>query len=248
MVNRLLPLFLLPIFLFSCGSPETDTPEQDPPVPETREVNLPNQDLSEDILDKFPQIEGSKQLIVVAAATTTSTTAKMSAYEKQEGSWVVLRENIPVNIGKAGFAPFGEKREGDGKAPSGLFLLGPAFGYTNDLKTSMEFITLDDSHYWMSDPDSSNYNQLIRYKPGTKEMEKMRRADDLYSYGLIVQYNTDPVVPGAGSAIFMHVERGPGKPTLGCVSMEPKEMKALIEWLDPNAYPLILMGTESYIH
>ncbi|MCB0705790.1 MAG: L,D-transpeptidase family protein [Saprospiraceae bacterium] len=226
---------------------ESSSQTESPSSIQTPDIETHADELSEALLDKFPMIEGSKQLILVRANSPTATTGQLETYQKEEGSWRLLKQHIPVNLGKAGFAPFGEKREGDKKTPSGLFLLGPTFGYETKPETSMEFIQIDDSHYWMSDSDSSNYNQLLHYKPGSPEMEKMRRTDDLYSYGVVVQYNTQPAEPGLGSAIFIHVERGPDKPTLGCISLPKKEIIQLIEWLDSSKYPVILMGTSTYL-
>ena len=52
------------------------------------------------------------------------------------GTWRPDREG---NIGKGGFAPPGEKREGDGRTPSGLFGLGCAFGYPPSVDTGMSY-------------------------------------------------------------------------------------------------------------
>jgi len=46
-----------------------------------------------------------------------------------------------------------------------------------------------------------------------------------------------PVVPGAGSAFFMHVSAG--KPTAGCVSIPADDLKAVMAWLDPAQHPVI---------
>lgn len=224
-------------------SPETNAPEK---LEDVAPINQKDE-LEESILDKFPMVEGSKQLVLVQSNGPGESTGTLSTYEKIEGRWTILNPGIAVNLGKAGFAPFGEKVEGDKKCPSGFYLLGPAFGYEEAIKTVAEYIQVDELHHWMSDPDSANYNQLVHYVPGTKEMEQMRRSDDLYKYGIVVQYNTSPAEPGKGSAIFLHVERGPAKPTLGCVSMPEESIKKLIEWLDPTKYPAILMGDPSYL-
>ena len=233
-------LLTLTILFIQCNNAPVQEQEEPPLPPE--EIVEEVDEIPEDILDAFPEIEGSSQLLMALNTHAAATATSMLCFQKIEGLWKAM-DTIAVNLGKAGIAAPGEKREGDGKTPSGLYLLGPGFGYA-PFETAIEYITLDERHHWISDSDSSNYNQLVTYAPVTKEMEVMRRQDHLYELGLVVQYNTEPVVPGHGSAIFLHVERAPGKPTLGCISMAREEMLGLLEWLDPNAYPVILLGTE----
>ena len=240
-------LFLL-LPLVGCQSSSSDETVKTQ-APEVVEAEAPVSDeqvdmgLSRELLERFPAINDSKQLVIVETTDYETTTGTLSTWVREgDGAWRTHWEAIPINIGKTGFAAPGEKREGDGKSPSGLYALGPAFGYEADLDTEVEFIELDDRHYWMSAPDSANYNQLLLYQPATKEAEVMRRSDELYRYGLVVQYNMDPAIPGHGSAIFLHVQRGAGKPTLGCVSMEQQQMAQLIEWLTPASNPMISNG------
>ena len=94
----------------------------------------------------------------------------------------------------------------------------------------------------MNDIDSPDYNRWVRGAPAAA-VEKMRRDDDLYKYGIVVEYNTDPVVKGLGSAIFFHVWKAAGVPTEGCVSMSEEAMLLVLGWLDASAKPAVLMGT-----
>ena len=65
---------------------------------------------------------------------------------------------------------------------------------------------------------------------------------DIYKYCLVIEYNTNPVVKGKGSAIFFHL--GIKKPyfTLGCVAIYEENMKTMVNWLDPKQNPVIIMG------
>jgi D-alanyl-D-alanine dipeptidase len=67
----------------------------------------------------------------------------------------------------------------------------------------------------------------------------MRRADNLYRWGIVVDHNTPPV-PGAGSCIFLHVWRGPESATNGCTAMAEHDLQSLITWLDPQANPVLV--------
>ena len=70
----------------------------------------------------------------------------------------------------------------------------------------------------------------------------MRRDDHLYRLGVVVGYNTDPVVAGLGSAIFLHIWKGPGQPTAGCVAMAESDLERIVAWLDPAKMPQIILG------
>jgi hypothetical protein len=78
----------------------------------------------------------------------------------------------------------------------------------------------------------------------------IHHKDDLYKLGLLVGYNPDAhrdpdTGKGAGSCIFLHIWRGPARPTVGCTAMPEESMQALIAWLDPGAKPLLVQGTRS---
>ena len=237
MLHRLFLIICLSLILFSCkeqSSESTQAPVQDiPSTPVSWQVSA---------IQKTEALNQSGQAILIWDDTSATQLAKMALLEKDGSTWVLVEEEISVNIGKAGFAPPGEKREGDKRTPTGVYALGPAFGYQNDLDSKIEFIELLDNHYWISDSEMENYNTIVDYVPESKEVEKMRRNDHLYEYGIVIEYNMEPAIPQMGSAIFFHVERRPEAPTLGCVSMGKTEMIDLIEWVDPDAKPMVILG------
>ena len=49
----------------------------------------------------------------------------------------------------------------------------------------------------------------------------------------MIEYNAAPVVPGRGSAIFLHVDTGHA--TNGCVSLPRTELRNLLVKLHPGA-------------
>ena len=51
------------------------------------------------------------------------------ALGKCNDHWNLVSGPIEAVIGENGFAPPGEKREGDGRTPSGIFSLNRTFGY-----------------------------------------------------------------------------------------------------------------------
>jgi L,D-peptidoglycan transpeptidase YkuD (ErfK/YbiS/YcfS/YnhG family) len=74
--------------------------------------------------------------------------------------------------------------------------------------------------------------------------EFLRRADHLYKWGIVIEYNTQPVIPGKGSAIFLHIWRQPGVATAGCVAMGEEQLVGLLQWLNPVKHPVIILGDD----
>ena len=62
----------------------------------------------------------------------------------------------------------------------------------------------------------------------------MWRDDDLYDLVVILGHNDDPVVPGAGSAIFLHLARPGYDPTEGCVALARADLEALLAEAQPG--------------
>ncbi len=64
----------------------------------------------------------------------------------------------------------------------------------------------------------------------------------LTKWVLIINYNMDPIVPGAGSAIFMHLHQAPNKPTAGCITMDETHLLILLKWLNKAQHPYIFIS------
>ena len=108
----------------------------------------------------------------------------------------------------------------------------------------MPYRQATDDDFWVDDVNSEDYNKWVEGDPNAASWEKMKRDDDQYKYGVVIEYNMHPIVKGKGSAIFLHVWNG-GDSTLGCVSMPEEMVLEILGWLDPAKKPLIIMGTES---
>jgi len=190
------------------------------------------------------ETKGIGQLMLVVAEKESDPVAMVQCFEKQNDVWVRSLTSRRASIGRKGVAKPGEKREGDGKSPGGLFKIGRAFGYAASATTKMPYIALVEDDIWVDDPKAPDYNLLTK-KAKTKatSFETMRRNDDLYKYGFVVEYNTESIVPGHGSAIFIHIQSGIGKPTAGCVAFGEDRLKRLFSWLDPAKHPHIAIGT-----
>jgi len=191
-----------------------------------------------------PQIGKSEQLIFATNQDSSSVLATIHALERNSGAWRLAFPTFTGSIGEAGFAAMDKKREGDGKSPSGIFPLGIAFGYDPSVVTKMPYRQATDDDFWVDDVNSEDYNKWVKGKPNAASWEKMKRDDDQYKYGVVIEYNMNPIIKGKGSAIFLHVWKGGGA-TLGCVSMPEEMVLKILGWLDPAKKPLIIMGTES---
>ena len=170
---------------------------------------------------------------------------RLYALEKDGDLWREACPKMKAAIGRNGFAPPGEKREGDGRTPSGVFALSLAFGYDASADTRMPYRQALDDDLWVDDPAAPDYNRWVKKETtAAQSYEYMRRPDDLYKYGLVIEYNTDPVMPGRGSAIFLHLRDDAGSPTAGCVAVSEADMLKILRWLDPTARPVIYLNPD----
>jgi L,D-peptidoglycan transpeptidase YkuD (ErfK/YbiS/YcfS/YnhG family) len=180
------------------------------------------------------------QAIVVHPVQKDSDQAQLSAWQKQGNSWHRLFF-VSAVIGRNGLALAGEKKEGDGKTPSGIYALGPAFGYASSINTGLQYHQAGEIDFWVDDMRSIQYNQWIHGAPAAHSFERMKRRDGLYQYGVVIDYNMHPIIPGAGSAIFMHVWRRYNSPTSGCVALNQRNLRKILRWLDQDYQPVIIL-------
>ena len=178
------------------------------------------------------------QLLVVRSDSKNKQAGTLTAWQKNDEKWTLRYKDIPVNLGRSGVVSALQKQEGDGATPAGLYKLRRAFGY-EPFSISMPYIQVTEQHHWIDDASSPLYNQLVVGKTEAKSYEDMRRKDELYKLGLVVEYNTEPIVAGKGSAIFMHIRKGPGVPTSGCIALAEKDIKKILKWLKPEQNPAV---------
>jgi L,D-peptidoglycan transpeptidase YkuD (ErfK/YbiS/YcfS/YnhG family) len=236
-VKAIIFMFLMAIFpiLFSWA---TRSVIESRPLPDINPV-------VKEIIARHPaEIGESKQLIFATNNDASSFHVTIHALEKKNGVWHLVFPTFSGSIGEKGFAAVDKKREGDGKSPSGIFPLGIAFGYGPSVLTKMPYRQATDQDFWVDDVNSKDYNRWVKGKSNATSWEKMKRDDDQYKYGVVIEYNMHPIVRGKGSAIFLHVWKR-GESTLGCVAMSEEKVLKILGWLDPAKRPLIIMGTES---
>jgi L,D-peptidoglycan transpeptidase YkuD (ErfK/YbiS/YcfS/YnhG family) len=188
------------------------------------------------------QLENVGQLLVVYNENLESFSAVLVALEKIENKWVVKQEPVAAGIGINGFASPNQKVEGDGKSPTGIFKLGKLFSYEKQTNTLLENQQTTKEDKWIDDVNSSDYNRHIVGPTNAKSYENLLMKNDVYKYCLVIEYNTNPVVKGKGSAIFFHLSVKENSFTAGCVSIKEEYMKLMVNWLDPKQNPTMIMG------
>lgn len=143
-----------------------------------------------------------------------------------------------------GAAPL--KKEGDDRAPAGIFRLSSAFGYAPARSAAwikLPYLALSPQIEGIDDPQSRHYNKLVDRSAVAKidwrSSERMRRDDVLYKWGVVVDHNSGRI-PGGGSCIFLHVWKNSATPTTGCTAMPERDLVRLLRWLDPARHPILV--------
>jgi L,D-peptidoglycan transpeptidase YkuD (ErfK/YbiS/YcfS/YnhG family) len=130
-----------------------------------------------------------------------------------------------------------DKREGDHASPAGAFPLLRAFYRPDRLSappTGMPLAALKPSDGWVDAPGDPAYNTLATL-PYPASAEVLWRDDGLYDLFVVIGYNTNPVMPGKGSAIFLHVARPDFSGTEGCIAVARDVLAPLLGLLGPGS-------------
>lgn len=202
-------------------------------------------------------LAAATQAVVVTAASWDSVDAVLRRYERDTPSdaWRAIGPAIPAAVGRAGmgwgiglhppvedFTP--HKREGDGRAPAGVFALRHVFGYADEAAwVRMPYLPSTEATACVDDPHSAHYNRRVdrdSVTPDWASHEEMRRGDPLYRWGVWVGHNDAPPRAMGGSCIFLHVWAGPGVATSGCTAMAEDGLRDVIAWLRPEARPVLV--------
>ena len=179
------------------------------------------------------------QVITVSVTSSTATSGVLEAWERQGEEFTRVRGPVQVYVGEDGVGLASERRS---RTPRGVFALTEAFGLARDPGTELPYTRVGLSHWWVSDVSSAHYNQMRVCRPGascgfSQSASEQLGAIPVYRYAIVIDYNRKPVVPGRGSAFFLHVSEG--KPTQGCISMSASDLKWLLRWLEPAEEPVI---------
>lgn len=143
---------------------------------------------------------------------------------------------VPCALGRGGVVAATLKREGDGASPAGVWPLRSVF-FRPDRRTPpvtrLPTAPLARDDGWCDAPDDSCYNHLVKL-PHAAHAEALWREDELYDLIVVIGHNDAPVIPGAGSAIFLHLAAEDLAPTEGCVAVATADMLTLLALAAPG--------------
>ncbi|MGE0814159.1 MAG: L,D-transpeptidase [Vicinamibacterales bacterium] len=212
-------------------------------------------------------LAGARQLVLVTTAGWNDVAGTLYAFERDgTGDWVEARRRagrttapvaagVSIVVGRNGVAwdpgvvaPVAGpvKAEGDGRSPAGVFALGTAFGFAPAADASwlkLPYVEVTPGLECVDDTASARYNELVDRATSDDtwtSSEKMREISPAYHWGVVVEYNTRPVVPGRGSCIFLHIGGEDGRGTAGCTAMAEPALSGLMRWLDPARQPVLV--------
>jgi len=202
----------------------------------------------------------TKQLLVVTTKNWSAPTGTLQRYALHDSSWQKVGDEIAIKLGRNGLGwgiglheiPNNAqiiKKEGDGKAPAGIFKLKQAFGYA-PLNIDYPYEVYTETDHCVDDVNSKYYNKIVdstKVNVDYKSKEHMKFPKDYYKYGIVVNHNhidEKGALRGAGSCIFMHIK---SVPTAGCTVMNESQIQTVLRWLDPEAEPLLIQGTEDVV-
>ena len=187
------------------------------------------------------------QVVTVEAPSTTSTVASVSlwsrigtCFARVDGPWI-------SSVGRSGLSS--HKVEGDGTTPIGEFSIGPVmYGIAPNPGVAYQYHRIVCGDWWDEAPSSQTYNRFVHVPCDTPppfggDSEALWRVVPQYNYFAVVDYNASPIVPGRGSAIFVHETTG--VPTAGCIALRTGVLLSLLRWLRPVDHPMIAIGVET---
>ena len=192
---------------------------------------------------------GATQLITVEAASYRSQVATLTAWQREGSCWEAENGPWTAFVGVNGFSD--HHLEGDGTTPTGIYGIGPVmYGAAPNPGVRYPYHQFVCGDWWDEDPTSPAYNTFVHVPCGESpafggDSEPLWTETNAYPSLAVIDYNTDRVVPGAGSGIFLHANIG--QPTTGCVSLPLAELDQVLRWLDPSDHPAVVMGPTSEI-
>ncbi len=142
-------------------------------------------------------------------------------------------------LGRSGIRA--DKCEGDGATPTGRLPIRTVLYRADRLErpvTRLPCRPLREIDGWCDDPGDRAYNRPVtRPYPGRHEV--LWRDDAVYDIVAVLGWNDDPVVPAAGSAIFLHLARPNYEPTEGCVALARADCLSVLRLAGPESHLVV---------
>jgi L,D-peptidoglycan transpeptidase YkuD (ErfK/YbiS/YcfS/YnhG family) len=143
---------------------------------------------------------------------------------------------FPCALGRGGVRR--RKREGDGCTPAGSLRLVLAYWRPDRIRRPATVIETRPIHRdsgWCDDPGDRNYNRPVAL-PYAAGHERLWRDDRLYDICVVLDWNLDRPLPGAGSAVFLHLAAPDFKPTAGCIAVEESTIRRILAGATSETY------------
>jgi L,D-peptidoglycan transpeptidase YkuD (ErfK/YbiS/YcfS/YnhG family) len=201
------------------------------------------------LANELASTHGASQVVTVEASGYGTTVASLVLWQRSGACWRRVAGPWTARLGRSGLSD--RKREGDGATPTGAYAIGSTvYGIASDPGVQGAYHRLVCGDWWDEDPGSPAYNTFRHVVCGTRPpfgggSEALWQATVAYQQFAVIEYNAHPIVPGRGSAIFLHDDLG--RPTNGCVSLPQRELLNVLRRLRPSAHPLIVLGTAAEI-
>jgi L,D-peptidoglycan transpeptidase YkuD (ErfK/YbiS/YcfS/YnhG family) len=195
------------------------------------------------LVEQLASVGKAQQVVIVTSASWSTSSATLQTFEKDTSGWHAVFPAMPAHIGRNGFSA--DKHEGDLKTPVGQYGFGTMFGQHASPGVKFPYRMADAQSVWVDQSSSPFYNTWQENAALGGEHLASAAFATSYAYAVDIAYNTQPIVPGKGSAIFLHVSTGGG--TAGCVSIADPDLLRVLRWLDPARAPVIVMGPTSVI-
>ena len=182
--------------------PETVTQPTEIP---TETPTEPDENLFEKLLARsgytLSELENSdiQQLII---ADTYGTQSEIHLFTQKNDVWE--NENISC-YGFIGSNGIGERNFSDSKTtPKGLFKIGDCFYQNEQPVTWLNTFRITENTCWVEDVQSEWYNQKVEME-NKEDMpkSKMMAEESCFEYGIVIEYNTNPVDKEKGTSVFM---------------------------------------------
>lgn len=205
----------------------------------------------------------AQQVIVVTAPRRNTTHGTLRAYERSSDGWRTVLASTPARLGSGGLVPGDRRRQGTGTTPMGTYAIEWAFGRAADPGTALTYVKIDRNDAWTYNPKVPSTYNVFQSAPNAWRgygayVERLWEYGPQYDYVLVLDYN----LPGGpiradergtrrsttapdtrrGGGIFLHATNG--KVTAGCVAIARDDMRTLLQWLDPDANPVIVIAEE----
>ena len=197
------------------------------------------------VADQAAGTSKSDQLIMVVAPTIHSQSTSLEFFVRQGVCFRLADGPYPALLGRDGLSA--HHHEGDNTTPIGLFgFQSTMYGVLPNPGVAYRYHRLVCGDWWDEQSSSPLYNHFVHVPCGAKPdfgggSEALWQTVPSYDYLAVIDYNRNPIIPGRGSAIFLHVSDG--QPTAGCVSIPAADLLRVLRALRPSLHPLIDITT-----